>query len=165
MRTRPRADETVSPSHRAKAVLRPFSASIVLPIFTLTSAGVSLDDATGFETNSIAWGVLAGKVAGIFGASWLTTRVTSARLNPRITWADIAGLGLLGGIGFTVSLLIADLSYTDPVHLTDARGAVLLVSTVASVLAAVGWDVAAGSTAIPVCGRPLWTSRRGRLLT
>jgi Na+:H+ antiporter, NhaA family len=140
MRTHPRKDEIVSPSHRTEEALRPFSAGIALPVFALTSAGVSLSGAGGFWTSTVTWGVatglLAGKFVGIFGVTWLTTRLTSAHLNPQLTWTDIAGISLLGGIGFTVSLLIAELSYTGPTHLTQAKVAILLASAAASVLAA-----------------------------
>ncbi|MEU5757034.1 Na+/H+ antiporter NhaA [Streptomyces sp. NPDC047829] len=141
MRTRARDGERVSPSHRTEEVLRPFSAGIALPVFALTSAGVSLSGAGGFWASTITWGVLAGllagKFAGIFGVTWLTARFTSAHLNPRLAWPDIAGIGILGGIGFTVSLLIAELSYASNAHLTDAKGAILLASAAASLIAAV----------------------------
>ncbi|MFI9460539.1 Na+/H+ antiporter NhaA [Streptomyces xiamenensis] len=141
MRTRPRDGEAVSPSHRAERRLRPFSAGIALPVFALLAAGVSLSGAGGFLTSTITWGVLAGLLAGkflgILGVAWLTVRFTGAQLNPRLGWADIAGIGVLGAIGFTVSLLIAELSYTDAAHLTDAKGAVLLASAIAALVAAV----------------------------
>ncbi|MGP3775398.1 Na+/H+ antiporter NhaA [Streptomyces sp. SDT5-1] len=140
MRTRPRDGERVSPSHRAEEVLRPFSAGVALPVFALMSAGVSLSGTDGFFASTITWGVLvgllAGKFAGILGATWITSRLTSAHLNPRLGWADIAGITVLGGIGFTVSLLIAELSYDSQAHLTDAKGAILLASTAAALLAA-----------------------------
>ncbi|MEV5703448.1 Na+/H+ antiporter NhaA [Streptomyces anthocyanicus] len=140
MRTRPQGAERVSPSHRAEEVLRPFSAGIALPLFALMSAGVSLAGAGGFVTSAITWNVLAGllvgKVVGIFGGTWLTSRLTSAHLNPLLGWADIAGIAVLGGIGFTVSLPIAELSSTSQAHLTDAKGAILLASTTAALLAA-----------------------------
>ncbi|WP_433291150.1 Na+/H+ antiporter NhaA [Pseudonocardia sp. CA-142604] len=140
MRTRPRDGEMVSPSHRMEAVLRSFSAGIVLPLFALMSAGISLSGAGGFWTSAVTWGVLtgllAGKFLGIFGVSWLTNCFTNARLNPQLAWADVAGIGALGAIGFTVSLLISELSYTNDAHLTDAKGAILLASVVASLLAA-----------------------------
>ncbi|MEV7892482.1 Na+/H+ antiporter NhaA [Streptomyces sp. NPDC002817] len=104
VRTRARDGETVSPSHRTEEILRPFSAGIALPVFALTSAGVSLSSAGGFWTSTITWrfrvGLLAGKFTGIFAAAWLTSRFTSA-------------------------------------HLTDAKGAILFVSGVATLLAAV----------------------------
>ncbi|OKJ17802.1 sodium:proton antiporter [Streptomyces sp. CB00316] len=141
MHTRTRDGETSSPSHRAEEMLRPFSAGIALPVFALMAAGVSLSGAGGFWTSSITWGVLAGLLAGkflgIFGVSWLTSRFTSAHLNPKIAWADIAGIGILAAIGFTVSLLIAELSYSTDAHITDAKGAILLASALACLLAAV----------------------------
>ncbi|MEW2632412.1 Na+/H+ antiporter NhaA [Streptomyces sp. NPDC048389] len=141
MHTRARDGETFSPSHRAEEMLRPFSAGIALPVFALMAAGVSLSGAGGFWTSTITWGVLAGllvgKFLGIFGVSWLTSRFTSAHLNPGIAWADVAGIGVLGAIGFTVSLLIAELSYSTDAHLTDAKGAILLASVLAALLAAV----------------------------
>lgn len=141
MHTHRRDGEIVSASHRTEEVLRPFSSGIALPVFALMSTGVSLSGAGGFWTSTITWGVLAGllvgKFLGIFGATWLTSRFTSAHLNPQLAWADVAGIGLLAGIGFTVSLLIAGLSYTTEAHLTDAKGAILLASAAASLLAAV----------------------------
>jgi NhaA family Na+:H+ antiporter len=111
-----------------------------LPGFALMSAGVSLSGAGGFWVSTIAWGVLAGllvgKFVGIFGISWLLDRFTGAALNPRLAWADVAGIGVLGAIGFTISLLIAELSHTSETHLTDAKGAILLASAAASLLAA-----------------------------
>ncbi|GAA2280892.1 Na+/H+ antiporter [Streptomyces ruber] len=140
MRTRTREGETTPPSHRAEELLRPVSAGIALPVFALTAAGVPLSGAGGFFTSTVTWGVLAGllagKFAGIFGVSWLAGRFTGARLSPRIGWPDIAGISLLGGIGFTVSLLVAELSYTSQAHLTDAKGAILLASATAALLAA-----------------------------
>jgi NhaA family Na+:H+ antiporter len=141
MRTSAGAGETESPSHRAERLLRPFSAGIALPVFALMSAGVSLSGATGFWTSTITWGVLAGllagKFAGIVGTAWLADRFTGAARNPQIAWADFAGIGLLGAIGFTVSLLIAELSYPGESELTAAKGAILLASAVASVLAVI----------------------------
>lgn len=64
----------------------------------------------------------------------MTARFAGAHLNPLLAWPDIAGLGVLAGIGFTVSLLFAELS--NDAHLTQAKGAILLSSAAASLLAA-----------------------------
>ncbi|WP_174189761.1 Na+/H+ antiporter NhaA [Nocardia barduliensis] len=140
MRTSTRAGESASPSYRVEAFLRPVSAGFALPVFALMSAGVTLSGADNFWGSTITWGILAGllagKFAGVLAATWVTARFTSAHLNPQLGWADIAGIGVLAGIGFTVSLLIAELSYTEPGHLTDAKGAILLASVTAAVLAA-----------------------------
>ncbi|MEO3861005.1 Na+/H+ antiporter NhaA [Acrocarpospora sp. B8E8] len=140
MPTSARPGERLSPSHRAEQVLRPLSAGLVLPVFALMSAGVALSGTGGVWSSTITWGIVAGliggKFLGIFGAAYLTARFTRARLNPRLGWADIAGVGVLGGIGFTISLLIAELSYPGPAHLTAAKTAILLASAIASLLAA-----------------------------
>ncbi|MEV0616553.1 Na+/H+ antiporter NhaA [Nonomuraea sp. NPDC050404] len=99
----------------------------------------------GFWSSTVTWGVLArlvgGKLVGILGSSWFTARFTRAHLNPQLSWLDIAGVGLLGGIGFTVSLLMAELSYSSPSHLTDAKGAILLASVVSCLLSALAFGV------------------------
>jgi Na+:H+ antiporter, NhaA family len=140
LRTRTLAGESDPPSRRAGRVWAPVSAGLVLPLFALATAGLDLRGAAGFWDSAITWGVLAGllagKAGGIVGASWLTARFTGARLSPRLGWADVAGVGVLGGVGFTVSLLIAELSYPEPAELATAKGAVLLATTVAALLAA-----------------------------
>jgi NhaA family Na+:H+ antiporter len=140
MRTSPRVGESVSPSLRAETALRPVVAGLALPAFALMSAGIPLGGARGIWSSTITWGILAGliggKMVGIFGGTWLTARITRAELNPGLRWPDIGGIGLLGGVGFTVSLLISELSYTDAAALTNAKGAVLLASATASVMAA-----------------------------
>ena len=79
-----------------------------MPLFALANAGVSIDPA--FEravTSPIALGVFAGYVVGkprgIFGGSWLLTRVSRCRLRPPVGWAAVAGAGTIAGIGFTVA--------------------------------------------------------------
>jgi NhaA family Na+:H+ antiporter len=59
----------------------------------------------------ITVGLVAGKAIGITGATWLVSRFTRAQLDENLTWPDVVGLALLGGIGFTVSLLITELAY------------------------------------------------------
>lgn len=141
MRTTTRDREQTSPSQRVENVLRPVSAGLALPVFALMSAGVRLVGAGGVWSSTITWGILGGlvggKIIGILGSSWLTARFTGAHLNPLLGWGDIAGIAALGGIGFTVSLLIAELSYPAPVQLTYAKAAILLASAVSSLLAAV----------------------------
>ncbi|MET8646153.1 Na+/H+ antiporter NhaA [Streptomyces sp. NPDC004675] len=117
-----------------------FSAAVAVPVFALMTAGVSWSGAKGFWQSTTTWGVLGGmlvgKFLGVFGASWLTARFTSARLNPLLAWPDIAGIGVLAGIGFTVCLLFAELSYDNVAYLSQAKGAVLLSSASAALLAA-----------------------------
>ena len=114
-RVRRDPDERLSPAEHAEHLMRPLSASVCVPLFALLAAGVSLsgDALAGLATSPVAIGVavglVLGKTVGVAGGAWLTTRLTGAELNPRLAWSDIVGVGMLAGIGFTVSLLLAEL--------------------------------------------------------
>ncbi|MFD0773506.1 Na+/H+ antiporter NhaA [Streptomonospora algeriensis] len=141
MRTTERPGEHHSPSHGTEHIVRPWSSSLVLPFFALMSAGVAFPGLGAIFTDTAAVGIIAGlvggKLLGIFGGAWLTTRITSAELNPSLSWIDICGMALLAGIGFTVSLLITELSFAKHPHLLEgAKAGVLMASLIATVLAA-----------------------------
>lgn len=143
-RVRPDDDESASPAERLEHRIRPLSAAVAVPVFAFLSAGVALngDVATVLIEDVAALGVVVGlvvgKFIGVFGGSWLTARFTHAELGEGISWWDMAGLALLSGIGFTVSLLIAELAFDDdPSQLVDAKTAVLVGSLLSAVLAAI----------------------------
>lgn len=141
MRTVTRAGERETPSHRVEHLLSPWSSGLVLPVFALLSAGVVFDNGLGAVFgDTAALGIMAGlvlgKTIGITGGSWITTKLTSAELNPSLRWIDIMGMSLLAGIGFTVSLLITELSFTDADILSYAKAGVLIASLTATILAA-----------------------------
>jgi len=117
----------------------------VVPAFALFSAGVTIGSLTGLGaslrdpvTLGIIAGLVLGKPVGIVATSFLVTRFRRISLDESIGWPDIFGVGVLAGIGFTVSLLVAELSFP-PDHLAhdDAKIGVLLASLIASLLAAV----------------------------
>ncbi|WP_017622460.1 Na+/H+ antiporter NhaA [Nocardiopsis chromatogenes] len=140
MRTTAHADEYETPSHHAEHLLRPWAHGLVLPVFALMSAGVVFTGFGTIFTDTAALGVIlglvAGKLIGILGGSWVTTKLTSAELNPSLSWIDIAGMAMLAGIGFTVSLLITELSFPDDLQmLEDAKSGVIIASLIATVLA------------------------------
>lgn len=142
MRTTRRGAETESPSHGIEHVLRPWSAGLALPVFAFFSAGVVFDGVDAVFTDpaglGIICGLVLGKMLGITGGSWITTKITSAELNPQLKWIDIFGMSQLAGIGFTVSLLITELSFAGaPEHLTHAKAGVLIASLIATVTAAI----------------------------
>ncbi|MGY1703022.1 Na+/H+ antiporter NhaA [Geodermatophilus sp. SYSU D00697] len=98
--------------------IRPLSAGVAVPVFAFFSAGVAVDGLSGLAasvTDSVAVGItvglVAGKAIGITAATWLVSRFTRAQLDENLGWPDVVGLALLGGIGFTVSLLITELAY------------------------------------------------------
>ncbi|WP_328645237.1 Na+/H+ antiporter NhaA [Amycolatopsis sp. NBC_00348] len=142
--TRVRADdgEAEAPALRLEHRLQPWSAAVAVPLFALFAAGISVSgDSLGkvFTTAlplAVLAGLLGGKVVGIFGASFLAVKLKLAEKPRGVGWRDIGALSLLGGVGFTVSLLIADLAL--PAEASElAKAAVLIASGIASLLAAV----------------------------
>jgi NhaA family Na+:H+ antiporter len=140
VRTDPGEDE--SPCLRLEHRLQPWSAGLAVPVFALFAAGIpiSLDVLGDLFTDQLALavmiGLVVGKVVGIVGSALLAVRVGAARLPDGLGRRDLVAVAMLGGVGFTVSLLIADLSL-DGADMELAKGAVLVASMVASLLAAV----------------------------
>ncbi len=143
-RVRPDADEDHSPAERVEHRLRPLSAAIAVPIFAFFATGVVLSVGA-FEAlvdDRVAWGIVlglvVGKFVGVFGGTWLVARLTRAQLSEDLAWRDMAAVGLLAGIGFTVSLLITDLAFeTDAAQRDLATTAVLVGSVLAALLASI----------------------------
>lgn len=129
--------ESVPVVERLQSALHPLSAYVVLPVFALANAGVSL---TGFGdalTSPVALGIVAGlvlgKPVGIVLAAAIAVRLGLGRLPDGATWPMVLGLGAVAGIGFTVSLFIAGLSFPGSAGLTaDAKVGILLASLVAA---------------------------------
>ena len=140
--TRVVPDETEqrSPAERLEHRLVPLSAGVAVPFFALMSAGVAIGGGASFFTDPIvigvALGLVLGKPIGVMGGAWLVTRLTRAELNETLTWRDVGGVAILAGVGFTVALLVADLSYGGA-EAEAAKTAVLLGSVVAALLASV----------------------------
>ncbi|WP_255621493.1 Na+/H+ antiporter NhaA [Pseudonocardia sp. DSM 110487] len=136
-------DEEFAPALRLEHRLQPWSAGLCVPVFALFAAGVPIgpDALRAVFVEPVALGVLVGllvgKIIGIFGSCWLVIRLTPASRPRGLSWWDLAAVSMLGGVGFTVSLLIAELSLADQGDLLDsAKAAVLLASAAASVIGA-----------------------------
>ncbi len=143
--TRVHADEGEehAPAERLEHRLQPLSAGVVVPVFAFTAAGVALSTDVLTEALQdraavgVAAGLLVGKTLGVLGGAWLAVRSGLARLPERVGWADVAGIGLLAGTGFTVSLLITALAFdADPARSARVTLAVLLASLLASLAGA-----------------------------
>ena len=123
---------------------RPLSAGFAVPVFAFFSAGVAVGGWDGFVsslTDPISVGIIAGlvlgKPIGILATTWLLTKVTRASLDASFKWIDLFGVALLAGIGFTVSLLVADLSFgLDTLANDHAKVGILTASILAALLAA-----------------------------
>ncbi|WP_261719852.1 Na+/H+ antiporter NhaA [Streptomyces sp. FZ201] len=143
LRTRRDSGEEEAPAARVSHLVHPFSAGVAVPLFALFAAGVGVSGAallevfTDPEPLAVFVGLVAGKILGVFLGTYAAARFTKARLNPDLAWADVLGLAVLAGIGFTVALLIGELSFTDPEQTEHVKAAVLIGSTTAAVLAAV----------------------------
>jgi NhaA family Na+:H+ antiporter len=97
---------------------RPLSAGVAVPLFAFFAAGVTVGGLPGLArsvTDRVALGVVVGlvvgKAVGIFGTTYLVARFTRADLDESLSWLDVLAIAVLGGIGFTVSLLIGDLAF------------------------------------------------------
>jgi NhaA family Na+:H+ antiporter len=120
--------------------LHPWSAFLVVPVFALANAGVSIsaDELGTAFSQRVTWGVVlglvVGKTIGIAGATLLAVALRIGRLPPGVTTRYVIGAGALGGIGFTVSLFVTELAFGESVHGTDARLGVLVGSITAAVV-------------------------------
>jgi NhaA family Na+:H+ antiporter len=124
---------------------RPLSTGFAVPVFAFFAAGVALGGWEGISrtfTDSVAIGIAAalviGKPLGIMLTTWVLTKSTKASLDPSLKWIDVLGVAVLAGVGFTVSLLVNDLSFTlGSEHHDHAKVAVLAGSLLSALLAAV----------------------------
>jgi Na+:H+ antiporter, NhaA family len=99
-------------------LVRPVSAGVAVPVFAFFAAGVSVGGLSGLVDSlqdrvalGIVCGLVVGKAVGIAGSTYLLARFTRADLDEELAWVDVIGMALLGGIGFTVSLLIGELAF------------------------------------------------------
>lgn len=143
--TRVRADpgEEHAPAVRLEHRLQPWSAGLCVPVFALFAAGVPLGAqalrtvVTDPVSQAVVAGLLVGKVVGIFGVTALVMRLVPASRPPGLGRRDMLAVSMLGGVGFTVSLLIAELSLAGlPATAESAKAAVLLASAAAALIAA-----------------------------
>lgn len=131
---------TRSPLVRLEELLHPWSAYLVVPLFALANAGVrltgGLDAVAGPVGLGVVLGLVIGKPLGIVGSVWLLVRTSVAALPAGITWPRLVALGVMAGIGFTMSLFIADLAALDEAGHRDAKLGILAASVIAATL---GW--------------------------
>lgn len=132
-----RARDGSEPLERMEHALHPWVAFLVIPIFGFANAGVSL---TGLEFSDllaplplgIALGLLIGKQVGIFGMAYIAVKTGMARLPDNVGWRQVHAVSLLAAIGFTMSLFIGNLAFTDPTQVDAVKLGVLAGSLVAA---------------------------------
>ncbi|MFC0778635.1 Na+/H+ antiporter NhaA [Flavobacterium sp. HJSW_4] len=131
-------EDTDSPLEKLEhALTRPVN-FIIMPVFALVNTNITFESTMveGLFSNlglGIILGLFLGKPIGIFAMSWLSVKLKIAQLPESTTWTHVLGLGLLGGIGFTMSIFIALLSFGDLLHQNEAKFAILIASTIAGI--------------------------------
>ncbi len=139
------SDKVISPLQDLEDSLHPIVNFIVVPLFAFANAGIWLGDvnvADIFSGVSIAIiaGLVLGKFIGIFSFSWICIKAKLAPMPEGSTWSQIAAVSVLGGIGFTVSLFIANLTFGDDVYLSQILNNAKLGILIGSFLAGfLGW--------------------------
>ena len=125
------------PMERLESTIHPWVSFLVLPVFALANAGIIFTSETASAATSsnvtmgIAAGLLAGKVVGIVGFTWLAIRLGLATLPASVTWAHVLGVAALCGMGFTVSLFVSAIAFTDAALVDQAKIGVFGASLVA----------------------------------
>jgi len=134
------SEEASAPLQRLERALHPWAIFFIMPIFALANAGVEIkgEISSIFDHPSV-WGIMLGlmlgKQIGVFGFSWIAVKLQIATLPQNSNWKGIYGVSCLAGIGFTMSLFIAELAYKGNDDLLPAaKIAVLLASTIMGIL-------------------------------
>ncbi len=154
------AKESVSPLDRLERQLHPWSSFVIVPLFALANAGVRftgielVEETTSAVSLGVALGLVVGKTIGITAFTYLAVRLGLGKLPKRTSWQQIFGLAALAGIGFTVSLFITELAFTEglnaAVYTDRAKIGIFVGSTIAGILG--WWLLKRGSSTPPETG-------------
>ena len=132
--------DAMPPSQRLEHAMHPFVSFVVMPIFALANAGVSfagIDGSVVFSTNvalGVALGLFLGKPLGIVFSTWLLSRLGVARPAEGLTMRRVVGLGFLASIGFTMSMFISTLAFTDDTLLLQAKLGIFAASILGGIV-------------------------------
>jgi NhaA family Na+:H+ antiporter len=132
--------DLLPPVVRVQTALHPWVAFGIMPLFALANAGVSMKgldlalDGALFVVLGVSVALVAGKPLGVIGMTWLMVKLGWCRLPSGVSWAGVCIVGLLAGIGFTMSIFIALLAFTDDNLLSAAKLGVLLGSLAAALI-------------------------------
>lgn len=140
-----------SPLQHIEHRLSPWVTFLIIPAFALANAGVDFRELnlsaslSSSVTQGVVLGLVFGKFIGISAFSWLAVKTGLGRLPTGIQWRHILGAGWLGGIGFTMSLFISQLAFSDPALVEAAKVGILLASLLSAAIG-VGWLMVAART-------------------
>ncbi|MCA9332961.1 Na+/H+ antiporter NhaA [Candidatus Saccharibacteria bacterium] len=138
--TRRKGSKKLQLSEVAEDILLPFASFVIVPMFVLANAGIPFssielnDHSTINVFLGVFLGLVVGKAVGIFIATKIANVLGFARKPSGISWSQIAGVGFVAGIGFTVSLLVASLSYEDDYVLHNASVMAIFIASIVSAI-------------------------------
>ncbi len=132
-------EDATAPLQELEHALLPFVTFLILPVFALANAGVALSgsitEALGHQvTLGIIFGLFVGKPLGIFCFSWLAVKLGVAELPENVGWGMVVAAGILGGIGFTMSLFITSLAFVRPELIEVAKIGILAGSIMSALV-------------------------------
>ena len=132
-------DDDINKSYTLLQILHKPVAFIILPIFAIVNTAILLPENIVESLNTsnskgIIIGLTLGKLAGIFLFPFILVKLGLAKFQEGITWKTLAGIGLLGGIGFTMSMFISNLAFEDAALVSSSKLSILIASTVAAIL-------------------------------
>ncbi|MFI3265934.1 MAG: Na+/H+ antiporter NhaA [Rikenellaceae bacterium] len=134
------ADHAASPSQAIEAHLAPFVTFFIMPVFALANAGVEIGSMSELQIFShpqslgIFFGLLLGKPLGIFFMYWIMVKLKVGTMPSDATWNSVFGVACFGGIGFTMSIFIDGLAFSDPEIIASGKIAILMGSFAAAIL-------------------------------
>lgn len=137
----------VSMNERAHRALTPYLTWLILPVFALANAGVRItpetlaDAFTSRLTLGIVVGLVVGKILAISLSTWALTRLRPDALGPGMRMSHVVGMSMLAGMGFTISLFVAELAFSDPADVGRAQIGVLTATVIAAALGGVTFAV------------------------
>lgn len=127
---------TEAPVERLERQFHPWVSYVILPLFALANSGLTLSGdvvrtaVSSPVTLGVMAGLLVGKLVGVLGATWIAIRLQIATPLPQVTWSYLIGIGLLAGIGFTVSLFITGLAFEEAELVSNAKLGIFVASII-----------------------------------
>ena len=131
---------TEAPLERLERTIHPWTSYVILPVFALANAGIEFSSgavqqaASSSVTLGVFGGLVVGKLVGITLFPWVASRLGLVELPRAITWLHVAGVGLVGGIGFTVAIFVTGLAFDDNAIIGNAKMGILAASLVAGLV-------------------------------
>ena len=131
-------DKVQNPLVRLEHDLHGLSAFFIMPLFAFSNAGVIIDfstiDANLMIVLGVVLGLVIGKPIGIFGFTYLATKIGIIKKPDEISWSDVVAVGFLGGIGFTMSIFITHLAFADETIIAAVKLGVFAASFIAAII-------------------------------